>query len=175
MSANNQDIKAGDLFAIYKNGLQFGVCCAYKLHFEDGYFYIGHTECLKSRITQHITILKSDKVQYGFKMKVLTKRMFVCEVIDVCPTVLHANELEINEVNKYWGNTLLLNCIKAGRLRFTMDRHYMEDLRKFKPELAKAIEERFPPLDQYNRVEGRKMEWVQTDKGIVITNDFLHD
>lgn len=150
MKWTKDNVGKGYLFAVSSN-LDYGICCAYKIHFEGGYFYIGHTECLKRRINTHISHIKNEKYPYGYRKRAFGKKLLVVEILEVCTNSLDANELEINEINKVWGDRHLLNCVRAGANQYRMERHYMADLRKQKPELAKAIERKFPAAPQYDR------------------------
>jgi hypothetical protein len=63
MKWTSENIKAGGLFATTSKFSE-RICCAYKLHFEGGFFYIGHTGCLKSRIQTHVSCLKNANSPY---------------------------------------------------------------------------------------------------------------
>lgn len=46
-------IKKGDILLPPFKGYKLGQACVYKLNFKKGYFYIGSTVCIASRISGH--------------------------------------------------------------------------------------------------------------------------
>jgi len=99
MKVRKEDIKQGHFFHFGGLALPMDVCCVYKIRFSGGFFYIGHTKCLKSRLATHRAKPKDGKVLY-------------VEIMHVCKTPIHANELEVIEVEKELDNKFILNKVR---------------------------------------------------------------
>lgn len=142
MRRTKESIKKGD-FLFHTSDMDYQICCVYKLHFPDAYFYIGHTACLKSRITGHKTYLASASIKHGYKNKLLNAELLCIEILEVCANTLDASQIESDEIKKIWGNHKLVNAAVAYPKPFLFERNNMGRTWDENPDLAQSIENKF--------------------------------
>jgi len=90
--------------------------CVYKMHFEDGSFYIGSTENLSQRIHGYKTAFKNSigSVNKLIALKAAKFNVVWFTILEIVPPDIHPRKIEHEIIQKHIGNPLLLNRSRSA-------------------------------------------------------------